>query len=256
MSNAGSPISLKHFRVLTYNVHRCLGTDRRYAPDRIAEVVGACAADVVALQELDAGRKRSGGIHQAERIAAALGMASLHYYAPVEREGERYGHALMTRAPSTLVREALLPGRRAWRDLEPRGAVWIELQDGERRLQVLNTHFGLGRRERLAQVTALLGPSWLGDPRCQAPVLLLGDLNSVPGSRIHRAISTRLRDVNRGGSASFPTFRPLLRIDHIFVSPDIAASHVHVHRSPLARLASDHYPVLADLSLGATANVG
>lgn len=79
MPIVGSPFSLKRFRVLTYNVHRCLGADRRYAPDRNAEVIGECAADVVALQELDAGRKRSGGIHQAEQIAAALGMASLHY---------------------------------------------------------------------------------------------------------------------------------------------------------------------------------
>ncbi|RYG07212.1 MAG: hypothetical protein EON92_18785, partial [Burkholderiales bacterium] len=117
MPIAGSPFSLERFRVLTYNVHRCLGTDRRYSPDRIAEVIGACAADVVALQELDAGRKRSGGSHQAEQIASTLGMASLHYHAPVEREGERYGHALMTRAPSRLIREGLLPGRSAWRQL-------------------------------------------------------------------------------------------------------------------------------------------
>lgn len=256
MPAAGHSPSIDRLRVVTYNVHRCLGTDRRYRPDRIAEVIAECAPDVVALQELDAGRKRSGGIHQAEQIAATLGMAGLHYHAPVEREGERYGHALLTRAPSRLIQEGLLPGARSWRAIEPRGAVWIELRHGERRLQIFNTHFGLGRRERLAQVAALLGSSWLGHPACQPPILLLGDLNSRPGGPIHGAISERLRDVNLNGSASFPTYRPLLRIDHIFASREVVVSRAEVHRSALARVASDHYPVLAELVLEGNADGG
>jgi endonuclease/exonuclease/phosphatase family metal-dependent hydrolase len=256
MSANGQSHSSLPLRVLTYNVHRCLGTDRCYHPGRIAEVIAECDPDVVALQELDAGRKRSGGIHQAEHITAMLGMASLHYHAPIEREGERYGHALLTRAPSRLVREGPLPGARSWRVIEPRGAVWIELEHGVQRLQIFNTHFGLGRRERLVQVTALLGPSWIGDPAIRPPILLLGDLNSLPGGPVHRAISAQLRDLNPNGAPSFPTYRPLIRIDHIFASDDITAQRAGVHRSPLARRASDHYPVLADLLFDAARDAG
>lgn len=236
-------------RVLTYNVRRCLGIDGRYSPDRIAGVIEECAPDVVALQELDSGRLRSGGVDQADIIARALGFEHVHFHPALRHGEELYGDALITRQPSRLVHAGVLPGVTAWRTLEPRGALWIALPQGGQDIQILNTHFGLGPRERIAQARAMLGPSWLGHDACRAPVVLLGDFNSLPGGRVYRALSARLLDANRGGAASFPTRRPLIRIDHVFVSQDIAVRAARVHRSPLARAASDHFPVQADLTL-------
>ncbi|MGX5733305.1 endonuclease/exonuclease/phosphatase family protein [Bosea thiooxidans] len=236
-------------RVLSYNVRRCLGLDRRYSPQRIAQVIAECSPDVVALQELDVGRLRSGGVDQAQAIARELGFGHLHF-SPALRHGEElYGDALLTRQPSRLVRTGTLPEVPNWRKLESRGAVWIALPRGGTELQILNTHFGIGRRERIAQARALLGPSWLDHPDCRAPVVLLGDFNSLPGGRVHRALSMRLHDANRGGPATFPTVRPLFRIDHVFASDDLTVRSVKVHRSPLASVASDHFPVYADLAL-------
>lgn len=239
-------------RVLTYNVRRCLGVDGRYSPERIADVIAECEPDVVALQELDVGRLRSGGVDQAGAIARRLGFDHVHFHPALQQGDELYGDAILTRAASRLVRAGALPAQAAWRKTETRGAVWIALEQGA--LQVVNTHFGLGRRERRLQAAALLGAEWLGRTELAAPLVLLGDFNSMPGGRVHQAFCGRLRDANAGGGATFPTFRPILRIDHIFVSPSLRIIGSRVHRSALARIASDHYPLHADLILpGGTA---
>jgi endonuclease/exonuclease/phosphatase family metal-dependent hydrolase len=100
-------------RILTYNVHRCLGRDGHLSPARIAEVIAACEADIVALQELDIGRVRSGGVDQAEAIARELGM-HMHFHPALtvmeEHAGAggvsssragRCGHASMSAAPTS-----------------------------------------------------------------------------------------------------------------------------------------------------------
>lgn len=235
-------------RVLTYNVRRCLGADGRLAPERIAAVIAACRPDVVALQELDVGRARSGGIDQAQAIAGHLGMRS-HFHPAMRVMEELYGDAILTALPSRLVRAAALPGREG---LEPRGALWASVTVGAGEVQVVTTHLGLGRREREAQVDALLGPGFLGDPACRDPVVLLGDFNALPGSGVHRRLAARLPDAQPARAWMRPTFParlPLLRIDHVFVSRGVAVQGVRTLGGRLARVASDHLPLVADLDL-------
>jgi endonuclease/exonuclease/phosphatase family metal-dependent hydrolase len=235
-------------RVLTYNVRRCLGADGRLDPERIAAVIAACRADVVALQELDVGRARSGGIDQAEAIAAHLGMRS-HFHPAMRLMEELYGDAILTALPSRLVRADALPGPA---DREPRGALWAAITAGDTEVQVVTTHLGLHRHERRAQAEALLGPAFLGDPACRDPVVLLGDFNALPGSSVHRRLAARLPDAQGRGAWLRPTFParlPLLRIDHVFVSRGIAVRAVRPLGGRLARVASDHLPLVADLDL-------
>jgi endonuclease/exonuclease/phosphatase family metal-dependent hydrolase len=236
----------RSLRVLTYNVRRCLGVDGLYSPERVADVIAECEADIVALQELDVGRLRSGGIDQASVIARRLGIDHVHFHPALRKGDELYGDAILTRSRSSLVRAGALPSPAAWRRAETRGAVWAALEPNG--LQVINTHLGLGRRERRLQAAELRG-EWLGEADMAAPLVLLGDFNSMPGGRVYRAFRTRLRDANAGGGPTFPTFRPILRIDHIFVSPAISLAGATVHRSALARIASDHFPLHADLIL-------
>lgn len=235
-------------RVLTYNVRRCLGADGRLAPERVAAVIAACRADVVALQELDVGRARSGGIDQAEAIAGHLGMRA-HFHPAMRVREELYGDAILTALPSRLVRAEALPGRDG---CEPRGALWVAIAADDTEIQIVTTHLGLDRRERRAQAEALLGPAFLGDPDCRDPVVLLGDFNALPGSRVHRRLAARLPDAQRTRSWTRPTFParlPLLRIDHVFVSRSIAVREVRTLGGGLARIASDHLPLVADLDL-------
>ncbi|MFD2226913.1 endonuclease/exonuclease/phosphatase family protein, partial [Microvirga arabica] len=121
-------------------------------------------------------------------------------------------------------------------------------------VQIINTHLGLRRHERLAQVNALLGPHWLGHPSCREPAILLGDLNATPRSRAYQRLASHLWDAQALARpskprATFPSRLPMLRIDHVFVSRGIAVQRVEAVRTPLARVASDHLPLLVEFHI-------
>jgi endonuclease/exonuclease/phosphatase family metal-dependent hydrolase len=238
-------------RILTYNVHRWLGTDRQISPARIADVIESCEADIVALQEVRVGRARAGAVDQAAGLAAALGM-NMHFQPTIRVFGEQFGIAILTRHPSRVVRSGRLPSLATGPSLEKRCALWAAVEIGGAELQVVNAHLSLRSRERLCQAEALLGSDWLGHSDCRDPAVLLGDFNAPPQSRSYRLLASRLRDAqlanpNGEPQATFHTRAPVLRLDHIFVTPSaevVAASPV---RSALARIASDHFPLLAEL---------
>lgn len=240
-------------RILTYNVHRCLGTDGKLSPDRIASVIESCRADIVALQELDVRRQRSGLVDQALEIATALGMHGLHFHPALRVMEEEYGDAILTAHPSRLVKAGPLPGLPSRPTIEPRGALWVAVEIDGVELQVVNTHLGLWGAERAAQADCLLGPDWLGHPDCRSPRVLVGDLNAVPRSRAYRRLAGRLCDAglgrSRGAGATFPSRLPLLRIDHVFVDETVEVVRARPVRTPLSRIASDHLPLLVELDL-------
>jgi endonuclease/exonuclease/phosphatase family metal-dependent hydrolase len=243
------------FRILSYNVHRCLGTDGRLAPSRIAEVIAACKPDIVALQELDVGRRRTGGVDQATEIAQALNM-DCHFNPAMSVVDEHYGDALLTARPSRLMRQGSLPRPKVAARMEPRGAVWARIGIDDRHVHVVNTHLGLLGSERLMQAEALLGDDWLGHADCRGePVVLCGDMNAVPRSRAYARLSRDLVDAHRmlagkRPQATYPTFMPVLRLDHFFLGGAVQVADVEVVRTPLTRIASDHFPIYADLLLG------
>ena len=242
-------------RLLTYNVHRCIGIDGRLSPERVAAAIAATKPDIVVLQELDVGRARTGGVDQAEIVARELGM-QMHFHPALRVMEELYGDAILTELPSRLVRAGPLPGFKGWRVLEPRGALWAEVDVGGARLQIVNTHLGIVPRESAVQMEWLLGPEWLGHPDCSDPLILAGDLNAVPGTRTYRRISRRLRDAQvhqkiRSTRPTFPARMRVLRIDHVFVSPSIEVVKAQVVRSALTRVASDHLPVLVEFTVRA-----
>lgn len=237
---------------MTYNVHRCLGVDGRLDVGRIAAVIAADAPDIVALQELDVGRARTGGVDQAHQIAERLGMVS-RFNASLAVEEELYGDAVLTALPERLVKAGPLPGFPPLPQLEPRGAVWAAVEVDGTEVQVVNTHLGLLAREQAGQAEALLGRSWLAG--AGEAVILLGDFNSTSGSNPYKRMTERFRDAQRltpGRTIpTFPSMFPMLRIDHIFVGRAIRVRRVWTSTSPLARTASDHLPLIADFSVGA-----
>jgi endonuclease/exonuclease/phosphatase family metal-dependent hydrolase len=119
-------------------------------------------------------------------------------------------------------------------------------------MNLMNTHFGLGRGERFAQANELLNGSWIGKVGDDQPLILCGDFNMTPGSRAYRAITQRLHDAQTTNGFrpmnTYSTFHPFTRIDHIFVSEHFTVEKVSVPRNDLTRIASDHLPVIVDLS--------
>lgn len=240
-------------RIVTYNVHRCVGNDRRLDVARVAEVLAALNPDIVALQELDVGRRRTGQVDQALQIARRLQMAC-HFHPAFRVEDELYGDALLTSLPERLVRRGPLPGYDRIQALEPRGAVWIEVMLGETPLQVINTHLGLVPREQQLQAAALAGRDWLQHPQRRDPLILLGDFNATASSVVHRTLTDGLQPARalapvRRPTSTFPSQLPVLRIDHVFVSRGVRVLDVSAPYTPLTRLASDHLPLVVDFEL-------
>ena len=200
-------------RLLSYNVHRCLGLDGKLSPSRVAEVIASAEPDIVALQELDVGRVRSGNVDQAQLIADALKM-NVHFHPAMRVLEELYGDAVLTDRPVRLVKADALPLKRRALFSEPRGALWVAIDCDGTELQLINTHLGLDGRERLRQVDTLLGSEWTGHPDCADPLVLVGDLNAVPMSRSYRRLARVLTGI--AGPPAFPSNLPFLRLDHVF----------------------------------------
>lgn len=225
----------------SYNVHKCVGTDRRFDPGRIQTVIAEIGADVIALQEAD---KRFGD------RGALLDLAALERDAglvPVPIDSGHSGHGW--HGNLVLVREALvrdlhqvtLPG------LEPRGALVVDLDCREGALRLVAAHLGLLRQSRRKQVERLLAhAAELAD----APTILMGDLNEWRrdrGSSLH-GFAPGFGPVGRG-TPSFPSYFPLLALDRIIARPGRILGPVEVHMTPLSRKASDHLPIKARVRL-------
>ncbi len=242
-----------HVRLMTYNTHGCGGMDGRVSPRRVARVIREHSPDIVALQELDLGRRRSRAEDQAAIIAQEVGMAGVGFCPTVTRGEEHYGHALLSRWPMEVVKRARLPhDPKSWWQ-EPRAAMWVRIDVEGLFVNVITTHLGLGGHERVLQMDALLGAEWIGAIPEDEPVLLCGDFNMMPGSRPYRKASTgRLRDLqlvtpNHRPVATFSSWQPLVRIDHIFGSKQIVSEKITVVRNTVTRVASDHLPLMVDL---------
>jgi endonuclease/exonuclease/phosphatase family metal-dependent hydrolase len=243
----------KTISVMTYNVHSCIGTDRKLSPLRIAEVIDRCNADIVALQELDAGLPRTQMIDQAHLIAMTLEM-SFHFHSSIHLKEGGYGNAILSRGDIRLIKAGAVPTDPLHPSLERRGAVWTEVELRGHKVQVLGTHFGLNRGERVKQARSITGHEWLEHPECGHPVILCGDFNAMMGSHVYRLLTQHLHDVQRGVKGrlprgTWPAQLPLMRIDHMFVSRDVKVRQVLVPKTPLTRVASDHLPLVVTLEL-------
>lgn len=230
--------------VVSYNVHRCVGMDRRRDPQRVAEVLRRLDPDIVGLQEVDTSLDETRRLGQLEVIAEHTGLEPIGG-PTIAREEGFYGNALLTRFEMSQMRPLDL----SVRGYEPRGALdaVVHLGAEATSLRVVTTHLGLGAGERREQVGRLLGHLF-AHPRGEAAVVM-GDFNEW------FRFSRNLRRLNsylgwQPPRATFPSPVPLAALDRIWVSPKHRLIDAGVDGSELARLASDHLPVWARLRLG------
>jgi endonuclease/exonuclease/phosphatase family metal-dependent hydrolase len=247
----------RRLRLMTYNVHGCVGMDGKLSPERIARVIAEHAPDVVALQELDIGRSRSGWIDQAQSIARHLEM-EFHFHPVLSVEEELYGNAVFSTIPMRLIRAERLPGLGGLGHLEPRGALWVAVEIAGTEVHIINTHLGLLPGERRVQAEALLGDDWVGGMKCASPKILCGDFNALPSSPVYRRFSASLQDAQTMLQQQRPrkTYSgryPTARIDHVFVGSGIEVLGIEVPSAHTARVASDHLPLVVDLLISESA---
>jgi endonuclease/exonuclease/phosphatase family metal-dependent hydrolase len=219
----------------TYNIHRGIGRDGVFAPERVAAVLGEIDAGIVALQEVQTGgagrdllqhlREQSGG----EVIVGAT----------LLRGDADYGNAVLTRYPVVAAEriDLSVPTH------EPRGALDVVVDCGGWQLRVLATHLGLWPAERREQVQRLLAAL---DRRPDLPTVLMGDLNEwFLWGRPLRWLHAQFR--RTPAPATFPSQRPLFALDRFWIRPRALLGALEVHASALARVASDHLPLVARL---------
>lgn len=244
------------FRLVTYNIHRAIGVDRRFRPDRIAAILGRYDADVVLLQEVDSGVPRSGMLDLAAHLADALDYAHRALGLNVFLRIGRYGNATLSRYPIGRQRNIDL----TLGALKRRGAqhTRLLLSDGPRtvELDVFNVHLSLSAAMRRRQMAYLLATDDLAELPPHAPVLIAGDMNDWRG-RLQPALlapagfhcATNVHHGSRRPLRTFPSFAPTGGLDKIFYRGPVRPLHVKRSRLMLAQVASDHLPVIADFEL-------
>lgn len=236
-------------RVMTYNVHGCMGRDGKISPTRIARIIARHQPDVVCLQELDV----SDHTHQAEIIAQKLAMTFQFHCCLAMKKGQ-HGNAIFSRFPMKPIRSGSLPKLSGNRFFEPRGAVWVEIDLWGQKVNIFNTHLSLSANEGFLQTEALLGSDWIGNAACQDPVILCGDLNALPKSKICGLIGRRFKNAQFELSGhrilkTLPSFHPIGLVDHVFVGAGIKTLSISVPKTKLERVSSDHLPLIVELEI-------
>jgi len=229
-----------HLTVVSYNIHRGVGLDRRHDLDRIADVIAEVSPDVVGLQEVI---REDGMPHadQATYLAARLGMSEIVMGETRTHGAGACGNAVLTRL------RVLGSGRcdlsRGFR--EPRGCLRVDLDVIGTPLHVFNCHFGLALRERREQLH-LLGAFIRDSHRLAGPRVLMGDFNEWHRGPVTRGLRREFSSPMRR-RRTHPAMFPLFALDRIYWDAELEGEGFSVHRSRLARVASDHLPVVARL---------
>jgi endonuclease/exonuclease/phosphatase family metal-dependent hydrolase len=233
--------------IASYNTHKCVGTDGKFSPERIAEVVREIDADIIALQEIDERLGDRRGLLDLAALEKSTDLVPVH--TPANRVSHGW-HGNLILARSRLVQEVRpirLPG------LEPRGALIVDLELKGVALRIIAAHFGLLRRSRSQQASALVNATHT----VLRPTILLGDLNEwrVRNRSSLQELMPHFGPVN-AVLPSFPSRFPLLALDRILANPQHLISSIEVHQTPLARVASDHLPIKARLNLDGIRQLG
>jgi endonuclease/exonuclease/phosphatase family metal-dependent hydrolase len=231
--------------VASYNVHKCIGVDKKFDPDRVAAVIGEIDADIIALQEADRRFGDRAGLLDLRSLERATNLIPVQ--TAINSRGHGWhGNLLLVREGMVRnIKQLKLPG------VEPRGALMVDLDLKGVPLRIIAAHLGLLRHSRALQAATLL-KSALAEEKLEErrPKILLGDLNEW---RLGKRSSLNPLNPDFGpihaAIPSFPSRLPLLALDRVLACPHHLIFSIEVHSSALARVASDHLPIKARIDL-------
>jgi endonuclease/exonuclease/phosphatase family metal-dependent hydrolase len=236
----------QRLKLLTYNVHSGIGKDGRCDLGRIGRILQEERATVAALQEIE----RTSGADQVQDLAEFVS-AEASFCATRPAGDGSFGLAVLSPLPvihSEIYDLSFASAR------EPRACLRTDLQVAPGAvLRVFNCHLGLAMRERRFQRQRMLSDAILLSKELNQPVVLMGDFNDSPISVVHSSLRKHFRDAYRAAGKRWgPTFRAgviPIRLDYIYVSPGIRVLDCTVRNDALARVASDHLPVIATIEI-------
>ena len=237
-------------RALSYNIHKCIGgVDRKYDPTRIAEVIRKLDVDIAMLQEVDGGVARSNRDHQVDLLAEQLGLRYRTWFPNVDvRGGGQYGNAILSRYP--IIESTNIDLTLKWKKRRSvlHGVVRVRHDDVDRTVHVYNMHLGLARYERKRQLGLFLESHPFAHLHHDTPVVVGGDLNDVYGGLGELLAPAGFRGVERR-PRTFPAWGPVRSLDAIFVRGAVDFLGLARCDTELARRASDHRPLVAEVRL-------
>jgi endonuclease/exonuclease/phosphatase family metal-dependent hydrolase len=235
-------------RVVSYNIHKCIGgRDRRYDFDRVLEVIAQESPDIVCLQEVDREVARSRFHDQPQMFAERLAHATHLYQMNVHLKQGGYGNLVLSRWPLHGKHQISL----RMRYKKPRGAQLAVVETPAGLLHVVNWHLGLAEGEREWQARHLLAhPSF--NEAADLPTLIIGDTNDWRnrlGPRVFQPAGFEQITNPPSRFRSFPAYLRIASLDKAFCRGPITIRHVAVPQHQLAMQASDHLPLVVDLEL-------
>ncbi|MDY7095316.1 MAG: endonuclease/exonuclease/phosphatase family protein [Acidobacteriota bacterium] len=245
-----------NFRLASYNIHRAIGVDRRFRPERIVEILADHDADIVLLQEVDEGAPRSRELDLAKELALELGFEHYAVGHNVTLRKGRYGNATLSRFPILRERNIdLTIGIRKRRGCQ-HTTLALGAEETSPRLEIFNMHLGLSARERRQQVGLLASSPEFAQLSHRCPCIVGGDTNDWR-SQLRPFFVEALdficatdRQTRRGPRAiqTYPSFSPRGALDRLYYRGPLQHGSVYRCRHKIAQVASDHLPVIADFS--------
>jgi endonuclease/exonuclease/phosphatase family metal-dependent hydrolase len=230
---------------MTYNIHVGVGMDKKLDLQRIADVINREHPDLVGLQEVDRGVKRTEGKDEIAELAKLLRM-DYAFAHNLDYQGGQYGVAILSRFLIQKIDHQKYENKR---EAERRGMIRVEVEVEGRTVNFVTTHLDYQDTDgRLFETEQLL--KFLEGVR--GPLIVVGDLNDEPAGSAYKLMLTRFDDAwmksrAKGDGLSYPADKPVKRIDYIFCrgNESVRAKKAWVVNT----LASDHIPVVAELEL-------
>lgn len=242
-------------RLLSYNIHKCIGgLDRRYEPERVRDTIAHYDPDIVLLQEVDAGCRRSNHHHQVDLLGHMLEMRHRTWFPNVRvRGGGTYGNAILSRFPLTEASniDLSIPLKKKRSVLHARYRVRLKKRGGltTRTLHVYNLHLGLSGAERKVQLRRFLESEPLTRLHDRTPIIVGGDFNDVWGTLGPKILEPAgFRGVERS-LRTFPAYAPVRALDGMYLRGRARLVSLRRSRLEIARQASDHLPLIAEVEL-------
>ena len=244
---SSSPSQQTHtLRVLSYNIHHGAGMDGKLDLERIAGVINSVSPDLVCLNEVDKGVERSRRIDEPARLGELTGMQPV-FEQNIPFQGGQYGNAVLSRLPIRSWRNHHLPQSLP---KEQRGMLEVHVNAFGVPLVFLATHFDYHPDDGERMASAEYAQRLIAELP-SGPVILAGDLNATPESRVLEKMRSFLADCCCQGDDpgfTFPADKPDRRIDYIMHNrhPALRCLSVEVLSEAVA---SDHRPILATFEL-------